>query len=193
MGLSGEGLPGFLSSMSEADAKDLVATLNDFYPDFKKYEIQHKKFGWKDLLIKEVYFKSPIAVAHINDGFLRVLAMLSQKYSKASFLLFDEIENGINQEVIEKLLKELQNFNGKQVLATTHSALVLNYLTDDIAKESVIFLYKNLAGYTQARKFFDIEEMKEKLMYLGPGEVMSDTNLESLSRTLAQEGKKGSE
>ena len=185
MGLSGEGLPGFLSSMSESDAKALAETLSVFYPDVQKYEIHRKKFGWKDLLIKEVYFKSPIAADHINDGYLRILAMLSQKYSKASFLLFDEIENGINQELIEKLLKELQSFNGKQILVTTHSALVLNYLTDEEAQKSVIFLFKDSEGHTHAQKFFDIEGMREKLQLLGPGEVMADTNLEELSHMLA--------
>ena len=182
---SGEGLPGFLGSMKESDAQNLATTLKDFYPEVSQYEIKRKKFGWRALLVREAALKNPVSATHINDGYLRILAMLSQKYSDASFLLFDEIENGINQELIEKLLTELQNFNGKQVLVTTHSALVLNYLTDEAAQKSVIFLFKDSEGHTHAQKFFDIEGMREKLQLLGPGEVMADTNLEELSHMLA--------
>ena len=185
LGTGGDGLAGFLSKLNENDAAVLAVTLREFYPLVDKYEIKRKKFGWKKLLIREAAFKAPISSAHINDGYLRILAILSQKFSKASFLLFDEIENGINQELIEKILKELQNFNGKQVMVTTHSALVLNFLADEAAKESVIFLYKDRRGYTHAVKFFDIPEIAGKLALLGPGEVMSDTNLERLSGQLA--------
>ena len=185
LGTGGDGLAGFLSKLNENDAAVLAVTLREFYPLVDKYEIKRKKFGWKKLLIREAVFKAPISSAHINDGYLRILAILSQKFSKASFLLFDEIENGINQELIEKLLKELQNFNGKQVMVTTHSALVLNFLADEAAKESVIFLYKDRRGYTHAVKFFVIPEIAGKLALLGPGEVMSDTNLERLSGQLA--------
>lgn len=190
LGLSGEGLPGFLSTMNNDDAQKLAKTLQEFYPTVQRYEIKRKKFGWKDILIREGFFKNPIPSEHINDGYLRILAMLSQKYSGASFLLFDEIENGINQELIEKLLDQLQDFNGKQVLVTTHSALVLNYLTDKAARDSVVFLYKDTNGYTKAVQFFKLPEMEEKLKLLGPGEVMSDTNLEALSAELAERDKR---
>lgn len=187
LGIGGEGLAGFLSRLNEDDAKSLAVTLRDFYPQVDKFEIKKKKFGWKDLLIREVALKAPVTAEHINDGYLRVLAMLSQKYSKAGFLLFDEIENGINQELIDKLLVQLQNFNGKQVMVTTHSALVLNYLEDAVAKDSVVLLYKDAKGFTKAVKFFEIPEISQKLGLLGPGEVMSDTNLEKLSARLAAE------
>ncbi len=185
LGTGGDGLAGFLSKLNENDAAVLAVTLREFYPLVDKYEIKRKKFGWKKLLIREAAFKAPISSAHINDGYLRILAILSQKFSKASFLLFDEIENGINQELVEKLLDVLQNFNGKQVLVTTHSALVLNYLTDEAAKESVVLLFKDPMGHTHAVKFFEIPEIAKKLQLLGPGEVMSDTNLERLSGQLA--------
>ena len=187
LGIGGEGLAGFLSRLNEDEAKSLAVTLRDFYPQVDKFEIKKKKFGWKDLLIRETALKAPVTAEHINDGYLRILAMLSQKYSKAGFLLFDEIENGINQELIDKLLVQLQNFNDKQVMVTTHSALVLNYLEDEVARDSVVLLYKDNHGHTQAKKFFDIPEISQKLGLLGPGEVMIDTNLEKLSARLAAE------
>ena len=92
-------------------------------------------------------------------------------------MLFDEIENGINQEVVSKLIGNLLDYNGKQVMITTHSPLVLNYLPDEVARQSVYLLTKNEAGHTQARRFFEIEGMAEKLKLMGPGEVVCDTNL----------------
>lgn len=188
LGIGGEGLAGFLSKLSEDDSRSLAVALRDFYPQVDKFEIKRKKFGWKDLLIREVAFKAPISAEHINDGYLRILAMLSQKYSKAKFLLFDEIENGINQELINKLLEQLQNFNGKQVMVTTHSALVLNYLEDKVAKNSVVLLYKDKKGFTGAANFFDIPEIAKQMEFMAPGQIMSQTNLIELNEKLKMRG-----
>ena len=157
-----------------------------FYPSAHDCKIKNQPYGWKNLLIAELE-KAYFDASHLSYGTLRLLLMLSQLYSNNACVLFDEIENGINQELIEKLLVQLQNFNGKQVMVTTHSALVLNYLKDEVAKDSVILLYKDNQGHTQAKKFFDIPEISQKLGLLGPGEVMSDTNLEKLSARLAAE------
>ena len=103
-------------------------------------------------------------------------------------VLFDEIENGINQELIEKLLVQLQNFNGKQVMVTTHSALVLNYLEDTVAKDSVVLLYKDTKGFTKAVKFFEIPEIAKQMDFMAPGQIMSQTNLIELSEKLKAQG-----
>ena len=54
--------------------------------------------GWKQLEIQETYRgKTVITEArHINDGMLRFMAILAELQSDIRFLLFDEIENGIN-------------------------------------------------------------------------------------------------
>ena len=188
LGIGGEGLAGFLSELTEDDARSLAVTLRDFYPQVDNFEIKRSKDKKLDLLLREVALKAPVTATHINDGYLRILAMLSQKYSKAGFLLFDEIENGINQELISKLLVQLQNFNGKQVMVTTHSALVLNYLEDEIAKDSVVLLYKDAKGFTKAVKFFDIPEIARQMEFMAPGQIMSQTNLIELSEKLKMQG-----
>lgn len=188
LGIGGEGLAGFLSRLNEDDAKSLAVTLRDFYPQVDKFEIKKKKPDRKDLFIREAALKAPVTAEHINDGYLRILAMLSQKYSKAGFLLFDEIENGINQELINKLLVQLQNFNDKQVMVTTHSALVLNYLEDEVARDSVVLLYKDTKGFTKAVKFFEIPEIAKQMDFMAPGQIMSQTNLIELSEKLKAQG-----
>ncbi len=184
---NGSGLVGFISQLYEQQQRDLFEKLHEFYPAIKKHKIRKQHFGWKNLLLNEIenaYFDA----SHLSYGTLRLLVILSQYYSENECLIFDEIENGINQELVEKLLNILQNFNEKQVLVTTHSALVLNYLTDEAARESVILLYKDVQGHTHARKFFEIPQIAKKMEFMAPGQVMSQTNLIDLSNELAAQG-----
>jgi predicted ATP-binding protein involved in virulence len=99
-------------------------------------------------------------------------------------LLLDEIENGINPELIEFLVDSLVQAP-PQVLVTTHSPMVLNYLEDKIAILGVIYLYKEQNGATQAVQLFDIPSMREKLTVMGPGEVYEDTLLTQLTEEIA--------
>jgi len=71
----------------------------------------------------------------------------------------------------------------QQLLVTTHSPLLLNYLPDDVAREAVQFLYKTPQGETRCRSFFSLPRMVAKLEAMGPGDVFVDTDL----RLLAQE------
>jgi AAA15 family ATPase/GTPase len=122
---------------------------------------------------------------HLNDGLLRLLAIITNLVSDAPFLVFDEIENGVNAELVEFLVDSLVE-SPPQVVVTTHSPLILNYLKDETAKESMIYLYKTLAGLTRAIHFFDIPRMAKKLTMMGPGEAYGDTNLLQLNDELRE-------
>ncbi|HCE46906.1 MAG TPA: chromosome segregation protein SMC [Lentisphaeria bacterium] len=184
LGLGGDGLPGFLSQLDSEQSESLMNTLSQFYPRLQAFEIKRRQFGWKNLLIKE--YQRTVQTGHINDGLLRILAILSQRYSSSGFLFFDEIENGINQEIVQKLVEQLQNFRDKQLMVTTHSAQVLNYLNDSAARKSVYLLYQDIEGLTHARKFYDIPAVSELLEFMGPGQAMSQTNLIELATQLCQ-------
>jgi predicted ATPase len=184
LGLGGDGLPGFLSQLDSEQSKNLMDTLSQFYPRLQAFEIKRRQFGWRILLIKE--YQRTVQAGHVNDGLLRILAILSQRYSLNGFLFFDEIENGINQEIVQKLVEQLQNFGDKQVMVSTHSAQVLNYLDDSTAKKSVYLLYQDKEGLTHACKFYDISSVSELLEFMGPGQAMSQTNLIELATGLCQ-------
>ncbi|MCP4702932.1 MAG: AAA family ATPase [Gammaproteobacteria bacterium] len=188
LGRGGEKLSGFLHKLP-ADAKEwIVEQLRTLYPYFDAYEIRTLRNGWKKLSIKERF--SPVwqknmetEAQHINDGLLRMLALLAQIRTAHSFLMFDEIENGINPELVEQLVKILLN-GPQQMLVTTHSPMILNYLEDEQAKESVLFIYKTPQGYTRAKRFFEIPRLKEKLLEMGPGEAFVDTCLGEVAEEL---------
>jgi len=175
----GEKLPGYLSQLTRPDHKDLNRKLNAFYGRETRFMINNERGGWKSIRFNEC--GNEFTARHANDGLVRLLAILSQQYTPHRTVLFDEIENGFNQELIEKLVNTLLNdFKGKQVIVTTHSSVVINYLPDDVAKESVVLFYKDKNGHTHATRFFEIPQMAELLEIMGPGQVMSRTNLETL-------------
>jgi predicted ATPase len=187
IGIGGEKLAAFLGQLTGDSPGQLQDRLHEFYPHLKKWIVKGYRFGWKGLRVWEDYSPSAVVdAAHLNDGMLRVIAILAQAYSSHKVLLFDEIENGVNPELVEMLVKSLIDLGeiGKQVIVTTHSPMILNYIPDEVAREAVILLYKPEDGRTRCVRFFDLPETQLKLRALGPGEVFVDTKLGDLVANL---------
>jgi energy-coupling factor transporter ATP-binding protein EcfA2 len=197
IGYGGERLSAYIHGLSSAAKQELTSALKKFYPHLAELNSTSLRSGWKDLKVIEHYAKDPgqpvrleSRSRQINDGLLRILAVLAEigpGQSRAdssaanSCVLFDEIENGINPELMDKLVQHLLQ-SKRQIIATTHSPLILNYLPDETAKEAVILLFRNNSGYTRSVRLFDLASTSEKLDFLGPGEVYVDSNLETLTR-----------
>ncbi|WP_310487556.1 AAA family ATPase [Chamaesiphon sp. VAR_69_metabat_338] len=182
LGLGGEKLSAFLYGLREEKRADIQAKLAKIYPRFKQIDLSSLPSGWKKLTVQEQFGDAIVKTEarHVADGFLRMLAVFAQLSKEQSFLLLDEIENGVNPELIEFLVDELVK-SDPQVLITTHSPMVLNYLEDDMAIEGIIYIYKNQIGATQAIRLFDLPRMREKLTVMGAGEVYEDTLLTQLN------------
>ena len=199
IGMCGEDLAAFLWSFSDEKRDELSEKLKTVFPQIRHIvliddnppHLPPKNNPRKELAFIEFHNRKSgnkadfIYANQINDGFLRLVAFLSQMETKSSILLFDEIENGINPELVDFLLKELVNAK-QQIVVTTHSPLFLNYLEDDTARESVQYFYKTPEGYTQCIPFFEIPSIQEKLGVLGPGEAFADTDLFGLAREIEQ-------
>jgi predicted ATPase len=187
LGLGGERLSAFLHEVGEEKRSEIQAKLAKIYPQFKQFNLSSLPAGWKKLTIQEQFSDGIVKTEarHVADGFLRMLAIFAQLSKYQSFLLLDEIENGINPELIEVLIDELVSAKS-QILVTTHSPMVLNYLEDEIAINGVIYIYKKPNGASQAIRLFDIPRMREKLTVMGPGEVYEDTLLTQLDREIME-------
>lgn len=182
IGVGGEKLSPFLYDV-RGDAKErLVESLKKFYPSVVDYKVKQERAGWKRLYLIEEFAGQKIETEarHVNDGLLRILAVLAQAGANRSMLLFDEIENGVNPEIIERLVEVLLA-SEQQVVVTTHSPLILNYLSDEVAKKSVRFVYRSSFGGTKSIPFFNMPRMKDKLKFMGPGEAFVDTSLVQLT------------
>lgn len=187
IGAGGEKLASFLYSMKGSPRDTLVNLLRKFYPAVVDFKTIQKKAGWKQLFVIEDFSGRRIETEakHINDGLLRILAILAQTNSGQNMILFDEIENGINPEVVEVLVNLLQEAQ-QQIIVTTHSPLILNYLGDEEAEKAVQFIYRSSSGGTKAAPLFSIKRIKEKLDYMGPGEAFVDTSLTQLAAEFAE-------
>ena len=181
LGLGGQKLSAYLHEQGSEARQRLLAKLQTVYPQLTSIDTRSMRSGWKHLDIAEQFAKKTLKTParHVNDGLLRLLAVLSQLESDEQFLLFDEIENGINPELVEFLVDALVE-SEHQVMVTTHSPVILNYLEDEVAKQGVIYLYKNASGATQAIHLFEIPSLADKLRVMGPGEAFLDTRLTEL-------------
>ncbi len=195
LGLNGQNLSAFLHELSNEKQDQLEESLKQVYPQFVNLETKSLQSGWKSLSINEEYageaqkkhelFTRALETEarHVNDGMLRLMAILAELQSDHEFVLFDEIENGMNPELIEFVLDQLVSTD-KQVLVTTHSPMILNYIEDNQAKDGVVYLYKKSSGETKAIKFFEIPSLAEKLKFMGPGEAFVDTHLTELAKEI---------
>lgn len=183
IGAGGEKLSAYLDNIKGDQKVKLVALLQKFYPALMDFKITSQRSGWKKLSVLEQFGtqKLETEALHLNDGLLRILAVLTQADADRSLLLLDELENGINQEIVETLVDTLLQ-SPQQLLVTTHSPLLLNYLPDDVARKGVQLLYKTPEGETRVRPFFGIPRLAAKLDAMGPGDAFVDTDLRLLTR-----------
>lgn len=186
LGHGGRNLSAFLHEIGPAGKLQISKTLKKIYPRLRQVATKSLRSGWKQLLASESFgdFKLLTEASHLNDGLLRMIAILAELHTDHQFLLFDEIENGINPEIIEFVITLLVSAR-QQVLVTTHSPMILNYLDDQIARNGVVYLYKTTAGYTESIPFFSIPSLNKKLDVMGPGEAFVDTNLTELADEIA--------
>jgi predicted ATPase len=197
IGYGGERLSAYLHGLRRDQRERIQQDLQTFYPQLGDITTRALQAGWKELALQERYTDTAgrrleTRARHVSDGMLRLLAVLAQLHQSdtpqaqavgvpLASLLFDEIENGINPELMERLVQHLVQARA-QVIVTTHNPVLLNYLSDEVARESVILLYRTPAGLTRAMRLFDLPDMARKLDLLGPGEAYADTDLAALQQ-----------
>ncbi|NJL89885.1 MAG: ATP-binding protein [Coleofasciculaceae cyanobacterium SM2_1_6] len=112
---------------SVRDARNLSLSPRDF-------EARQNTFS---LELIDKYSEHHIPASDISDGTLRILAFLTALYQEntPSIICFEELENGVHPWLLSKMMELLkivstEGITGKpvQVLITTHSPLLLNYV-----------------------------------------------------------------
>lgn len=212
IGPRGENLSGFIHQISDGIRGRVYTHMREFFPNVGGLQRKVEKDERVKLSIFERNIRvlepggsalsDGISSRHFSDGFTRILAIVAQIESFAAepgaanpkdrILLLDEIENGVHPETMAKLVQYLADAP-IQVIATTHSPMILNYLADQQAEESVILLYRNSKGKTRSRRYFDVPSAKKKIGVLGPGEVYVDTSIEQIAREAEDMERRASE
>ena len=153
---------------------ELEERLIQLIPNIARISLPRKGQDFELELIDK-YSEHHIPASDISDGTLRILAFLVALYQEKtpSIICFEEIENGIHPWLLNKIMELLkivstEGINGKpvQILITTHSPLVLNYVEphqvravelDDEGKTQVHALPTDSARFQKALEAYDGE------------------------------------
>ena len=185
---NGSGLPAFVSQLSPEQRTEYTRLITRFYSDFDEVAIKGGKFGWKRIVFTEL--KRSLDALHMSYGTLRYMVMAAFKYTSARLVYFDEVDNGINQEYLGKVVDLLKSFQDKQVVVATHNVQFLNNLDDETLRNGVYFFYKGRGHQTHVKRFFDIPGMSDALEFDSGGSIVSSTDLVKLGERLFNEGGK---
>jgi AAA15 family ATPase/GTPase len=156
-----------------------------------------------------------LPASHTSDGFLRIIAFAAIKlerlilrrgtsggaieikydgeYNRRGYIdsnngliLLDEIENGINPYLAEKvagLFRGIVEDSGRQVIVTTHSPMILNHFEP----EEIVFLWKDSDGLARCKEMFSTEDMRDTLEFLNTGEVWVNYDKDELIEKMNSE------
>lgn len=187
VGTGGELLGHALLDFSPSETKELADVMKRLHPAYENFSIKRQRGGSVRFSIGEHFAdgnsRLETEATHISDGLLRLMAIVvSTMCCRGGTLLIDELEDGLNPEVMGPLLDYLAYEAGCQTIVTTHSPILLSYLNDEQARRAVKLLFKDQAGMSHCVPFFDLPTTKKMLDTLYPGEVMLQCDLEKLSR-----------
>jgi predicted ATPase len=116
---------------------ELQERLTQLVPNIKKIVLPRGENQTFSLELVDRYSEHHIPASDISDGTLRILAFLTALYQEntPSIICFEEIENGVHPWLLHKMIELLkivstEGITGKpvQVLITTHSPVLLNYV-----------------------------------------------------------------
>lgn len=177
IGETGKNLPSFIRQMSAEQKNNFMSKLKRILGDrISDVSASVKgKPGWTLINVKEHYDTGDVEFSskEISDGILRVLAFIaiSEIGPANAIFLLDEVENGINSDYAEAMidvLSEIYEESRHQLVLTTHSTVFLDY----VKPEQVVLLYRDQNGSTRADNLFDSKEIRDKLEYMYPGEIL---------------------
>lgn len=140
MDKTGEGITYALVDILHANRKnfdELEERLMRLVPNIQRIVLPRGENQTFSLELIDRYSEHHIPASDISDGTLRILAFLTALYQEntPSIICFEEIENGVHPWLLHKMIELLkiistEGITGKpvQVLITTHSPILLNYV-----------------------------------------------------------------
>lgn len=140
MDRTGQGIAYSLVDILLANRKgfdELEERLTRLVPNIQKIVLPRTPNQTFSLELIDRYSEYHIPASDISDGTLRILAFLTALYQEntTSIICFEEIENGVHPWLLHKMMELLKivstegiTGNPVQVLITTHSPVLLNYV-----------------------------------------------------------------
>lgn len=165
IGVAGEFLAGFLRHLrsNQPDAFDRVwQRAKAAYPRLSELKIRQEGSAYS-LAVREAWTDGeagPLLNARqASDGLLRLfaLAALPETTPTPTFVMVDEIENGVHPQLLGALVTMLENlseYDGIQVLTTSHSPLIVDYVSQP---ESVLLTARSDSGSARVERLSDTD------------------------------------
>jgi predicted ATPase len=137
---TGQGIAYALVDILHSNRKgfdELEDRLRLLVPNIQRISLPRGSNQTFSLQLIDKYSEHHIPASDISDGTLRILAFLTALYQEdtPSIICFEEIENGVHPWLLHKMIELLklvstEGITGKpvQVLITTHSPVLLNYV-----------------------------------------------------------------
>jgi predicted ATPase len=137
---TGEGIAYALVDILHANRENFDELEDRFIrlvPNIQRISLPRKENQTFSLELVDRYSEHHIPASDISDGTLRILAFLTALYQEdtPSIICFEELENGVHPWLLHKMMELLkivstEGINGKpvQILITTHSPLLLDYV-----------------------------------------------------------------
>ena len=137
---TGQGIAYALVDILHANRKsfdELEERLTRLVPNIQRIALPRANNQTFLLELIDKYSQHHIPASDISDGTLRILAFLTALYQEDTpiIICFEEIENGVHPWLLHKMMELLkivstEGITGKpvQVLITTHSPVLLNYV-----------------------------------------------------------------
>lgn len=183
----GDNLPSVLHTVRSRDPdrfSRLVAELRSAYPWLDSIEIRRLGEGRFALsFLERVGDKRKRRVRYqpsqVSDGFLRLLALTTLKYqpTPASILGYEEPENGMHPGMLIESVRRLRDIaaSGTQVIVTTHSPFLLQYMLSEDAggdpRKELKLVWRGTDGRTVVRAPDPKVLEKARAQGIGVGEL----------------------
>ena len=173
----GKGLPTFLSDLLREDRDAFQIMEQDFRKRFPEYRIKLPRVHANDnglVFAQREKGEWELSADSISDGAVLYLAFLalSQRPNPPRILLIEEPENGVHHAALEgivKVLKAISEEKGVQLIVSTHSP----YLLDFVDPGNVYVFRKGEDGAVGARQLSDFPDVEQMRKHFMTGEIWS--------------------
>jgi predicted ATPase len=134
----GENLPGAADHLWRNDSgawKQVQGAMRSILPDLIAIEIVHTEDRRLALQFRERGLGRPWNTGEVSDGTIQALALFIALYDQRTpLLVVEEPENSVHPWILRQFLDLVRNVAGKQVVLTTHSPVLLNYVSPEMVR-----------------------------------------------------------
>ena len=160
---TGDNLPNVIQYLREQHPERLekiLEILSERVPRLEEVKAETTIDGRLVLQIRDAPFNDPILAKYASDGTLKMLAYLTVLHDPdpPKLIGIEEPENQLHPRLLQGLAEECRQTSAKtQLMVTTHSP----DFVDGLKPEEVWILFRDVRGYTHARRTSEMEGIRE--------------------------------